>query len=136
MNNFFQSILTFAQETTAPAVQTASETVTAAVEEGAATSPQGGAGSMFSGMWIFIPIFGIMYFLMIRPQQKKQKLIQEMLRQLKVGDKVMTTAGALGVITQVNDRTVKINFGKDNEVEYVRAAVAEIIKDEEVVEKK
>jgi preprotein translocase subunit YajC len=124
MQNLFTSILSFAQETAASAEVVATEAVAA---EGAEQATRSGG---FGSLWIFIPIFGIMYFLMIRPQQKKQKQIQEMLRQLKAGDKVMTTAGALGVITAVNDKTVKINFGKDNEVEYVRAAVAEIIKDE------
>ena len=55
------------------------------------------AGGGLSSFLIFIPIFGLMYFLMIRPQQKKQKQVQEMLRQLKAGDKVMLNSGALGI---------------------------------------
>ena len=124
MKSFFDAIWNFAQEAGAAVTETASEVVTPEAAETAESAPSGGG---FGSLWIFIPIFGIMYFLMIRPQQKKQKQVQEMLRQLKVGDKVMTTAGALGVITSVGEKTVKINFGKDNEVEYVRAAVAEII---------
>ncbi len=117
--NPIYSALTFAQE----AANTAAEAATAATE----AAPAASAPSPFSSLWIFIPIFGIMYFLMIRPQQKKQKQIQEMLRQLKVGDKVMTSSGALGTLTKVTEKTVRINFGGNNEVDYVRAAVAEII---------
>ena len=79
-------------------------------------------------MWIFLPLIGIMYFLMIRPQQKRQKEMQEMLRKLKVGDKVMTTAAALGTITKVNEKTVVVALAPKNiEIEFARGAIAEII---------
>lgn len=79
-------------------------------------------------MWIFLPLLGIMYFLMIRPQQKRQKEMQEMLRKLKTGDKVMTTAGAFGTITRVSEKNVVIALDPKNiEVEFTRSAVAEII---------
>lgn len=85
----------------------------------------GGLGSL----WIFIPIFGIMYFLMIRPQQRKQKQVQEMLNQLKVGDKVMTNSGALGTIVKVTEKTVRVAFNSTVEIDFVRAAIAEVIKE-------
>ena len=116
MNTFFQSVLTFA-DAAAPAAQ-----------QGAPAG--GGLGSL----WIFLPILGIMYFLMIRPQQKKQKQIQEMLSQLKVGDRVMTNSGALGTITKVSEKTVRIAFNSTVEVDFVRAAVAEIIPEEKADE--
>ena len=59
---------------------------------GGAAAARPSPGGSLNGLWIFIPIFGLMYFLMIRPQQKKQKQVQEMLRQLKAGDKVMMKA--------------------------------------------
>lgn len=83
--------------------------------------------SLFASLWIFIPIFGLMYFLMIRPQQKKQKQVQEMLRQLKAGDKVMMNSGALGTISGVTEKTVKVTFADGHVIEFVRAAVAEIL---------
>ncbi len=111
MSHFLQSILTFA-DAAAPA---------------ASSAPAGGG---LGSLWIFLPILGIMYFLMIRPQQRKQKQLQEMLSQLKVGDRVMTNSGALGTITKVSEKTVRIAFNSSVEVDFVRAAVAEIIPEE------
>ena len=86
--------------------------------------------SPFGSLWIFIPLIGVMYFLMIRPQQKRQKQQREMLSQLKVGDRVMTSSGALGTLTKVTDRTVRVAFVDGHEVDYVRAAIAEILPEE------
>lgn len=90
----------------------------------------GSGGSPFSGLIILIPLFGLMYFLLYRPQQQKQKQLQEMLSKLKVGDKVMTTSGAIGVISKVSEKIVHITLAEKVEIEFVRAAVAEILKDE------
>lgn len=96
---------------------------------GGAAAGRPAQGSPFGSLWIFIPIFGLMYFLMIRPQQKKQKQVQEMLRQLKAGDKVMLNSGALGTIASVADKTVRVTFADGHQVDFVRAAVAEILTD-------
>ncbi len=90
----------------------------------------GSGGSPFSGLIILIPLFGLMYFLLYRPQQQKQKQLQEMLSKLKVGDKVMTTSGAIGVISKVSEKIVHITLAEKVEIKFVRAAVAEILKDE------
>ncbi len=114
MNSFLSSLVTLAQaagEAAAPAA-------------GAAPARQ---PSPFGSLWIFIPLIGIMYFLMIRPQQKRQKQQREMLSQLKVGDKVMTTAAALGTLTKVTDKTVRVAFVDGHQVDYVRGAIAEIL---------
>ena len=93
----------------------------------AAGNGQQPGGNPLGSLLIMIPLFGLMYFLFIRPQKKRQQQIQEMLKTLKAGDKVMTTSGAFGVITQVSDRTIRILFADKVEIEFVRAAVAEII---------
>ncbi|MPN11125.1 hypothetical protein SDC9_158426 [bioreactor metagenome] len=59
---------------------------------------------------MFAAIILIMYFLMIRPQQKRQKEHQKMLESLKVGDKVITTSGMHGKIDQVTDKTFVLQF--------------------------
>jgi preprotein translocase subunit YajC len=87
-------------------------------------------GNPLGSLLIMIPLFGLMYFLFIRPQKKRQQQIQEMLKTLKAGDKVMTTSGAFGVITQVSDRTIRILFSDKVEIEFVRSAVAEIINEQ------
>jgi preprotein translocase subunit YajC len=80
---------------------------------------QGGVGSMMPTLIMFAAIILIFYFLMIRPQQKRQKEHQNMLQALKTGDKVITTSGIHGKIDQVNEKTfvlqvdsVKITFEK------------------------
>ena len=76
-------------------------------------------------------LFGLMYFLFIRPQKRRQMQIQEMLSKLKVGDRVMTSGGMLGTISKVSDKTVRIVLADKVEIEFVRSAVADIIKDPE-----
>ncbi len=112
MNTFLSQTLFLAQEAAATATPAP------------AARP---AGSGWGSFIIFIPIFGLMYFLMIRPQQKKQKQIQEMLQQLKTGDKVMMNSGALGTVVSVAEKTVRISFADGHQVDFVRAAVAEIL---------
>lgn len=82
------------------------------------------------GNLIFIAvIFALIYFMMIRPQKKKQQEQQNMQNALKAGDKVMTVNGAIGRIDRVGDKTIWIDFGTVK-IEYVRAAIAEVLKDQ------
>jgi len=78
---------------------------------------------------IFIPILGIMYFLMIRPQQQKQKQQAEMLKRLKVGDKVRTVGGILGTIKYVSEQTVKLEVAPNTVIEFLRGAVDKVMED-------
>ena len=59
-------------------------------------------------------IFVIFYFMLIRPQRKKEKKVQEMLNALKVGDRVSTIGGIYGTITNIKDDTLELSVGKDN----------------------
>ena len=67
-----------------------------------------GAASM--GMMIIwmVIIFGIMYFLMIRPQKKEQKRLQAMLNSMEVGDSVVTTSGFYGVVIDMTEEDVRV----------------------------
>ncbi len=98
-----------------------------------APSPQ---GSMWSSLLIMIPLFAIMYFLMIRPQQKKQKEHDEMLTRVKAGDKVMTTSGMLATAVKVTDKQVTLAVADKVHVDFVLAAIADIITDEKEDDKK
>ncbi|MBP1679261.1 MAG: yajC, partial [Bacteroidetes bacterium] len=62
--------------------------------------PQGGSGSdgLFSTLIMFMLIIGIFYFMILRPQQKRQKERQKLLEALKKGDKIVTAGGMYGVI--------------------------------------
>ena len=76
----------------------------------------------------FMPIilmFVIFYFLLIRPQQKKQKDLQAMITNLKKGDKVVTTGGILGVVSSLQDDYVVITVGEsDTKLEVLKSAIA------------
>ena len=84
---------------------------------------QGGAGG-FTFLLPMILIFGVFYLLLIRPQQKKQKQLQETISQLKAGDKVVTTGGIVGVITAVRETSFLIRSAEKTILEIARTAVA------------
>lgn len=84
---------------------------------------QGGAGG-FGFLIPMILVFGVFYLLLIRPQQKKQKQLQQTISQLKAGDKVITTGGIVGVITAVRDTSFLIRSADKTILEIARTAVA------------
>ena len=74
----------------------------------------------------FIPlilIFTIFYFLVIRPQQKKQKEIAEMQKNLQVNDNVVTISGIHGTVVTVKDRTVILKVDANTRIEFDRETV-------------
>lgn len=77
-------------------------------------------------------LFVIMYFLMIRPQQKEQKRKDQMLNELEVGDTVLTTSGFYGTIIDIADDTVIVEFGNNRNcrIPMQKAAVALVEKPE------
>lgn len=79
-------------------------------------------------LWIAM-LFGLMYFLMIRPQQKEQRERAEMIRALKPGDKILTNGGIVGVITKVEDLSVKVRVAEKVEVEVIKTGVARTLRD-------
>jgi len=93
-----------------------------------AAQSQGGGSSM---ILLMVGMFAIMYFLMIRPQQKKQKEMQKMLDALQVNDKVITTSGIYGRIASIKpDKgivVIEIDDTNHVRVEFQRFAVAAII---------
>lgn len=73
-----------------------------------------------------IAVFGVMmYMLMIRPQQKKAREHDAMMKGLRAGDKVVTTSGILGVVLSIKDKTVSIRSA-DTKLEVLRSAIAEV----------
>ena len=71
-----------------------------------------GMGLGFTIVWLVV-LFGIMYFLMVRPQKEEQKRIQAMLNDMAVGDSVVTTGGFYGVIIDMTDEDVIVEFGNN-----------------------
>ncbi|NPV12141.1 MAG: preprotein translocase subunit YajC [Ignavibacteria bacterium] len=84
---------------------------------------------MLSTLIMFAAIFLIMYFLMIRPQQKRMKEREKMLSELKKGDKVVMSSGIYGVITQIDDRTVIVQVADNVKLKFEKSAVATVLKD-------
>lgn len=78
--------------------------------EAAAGSPLA-SGLLMVG-WIVL-IIGMFYFLLIRPQKKEQKKMQTMLSALEVGDCVLTTSGFYGIVIDITDDTVIVEFGNN-----------------------
>lgn len=72
-----------------------------------------------------ILIFGIFYFLVIRPQQKKQKVHETFLKELKRGDMVVTNAGIIGTVKTLSDRFVTIEDDDGVTLKILRNAIAE-----------
>ncbi len=80
------------------------------------------------GMGPLVPlilIFGIFYFLVIRPQQKKQKVHETFLKELKRGDMVVTNAGIIGTVKTLSDRFVTIEVDDGVTLKILRNAIAE-----------
>ena len=90
---------------------------------------QGGLGAL-QGLLPMILIIGVFYVLLIRPQQKRQKELQQTISQLKTGDRVVTTGGIIGTITTVRDTSFLIRSGEKTILEIARSAVAGIDEEE------
>jgi preprotein translocase subunit YajC len=87
-----------------------------------------------SGIVMFLPliaIFGVFYVLLILPQQRKQKKWQEMLGQLKTGDRVVTSGGIRGIIIALRDDYVHLRVAPDNlKIEVARSAIVSLSAEE------
>ena len=86
---------------------------------------QGGLGGLAQLLPIFL-IIAVFYFLLIRPQQKRQKQLQETISSLKTGDRVITNGGVIGVITMVRESTFLIRSADKTILEVARTAIADI----------
>ena len=75
--------------------------------------------------------FVIFYFLLLRPQQKRQRAIQQMQANLKKGDKIITIGGLHGIIDSVNEDKVVIRAGDGTRLTYDRSAVREVVEEKE-----
>ncbi|RMD95287.1 MAG: preprotein translocase subunit YajC [Alphaproteobacteria bacterium] len=95
-----------------------------------------GGGSAFASFIPLILIFAIMYFLLIRPQQKKAKEHQQMVAALRRGDTVVTQGGIIGKVSKVKDEgEVEVEIADGVKVRVVRGTIAQVISKTEPVAK-
>ena len=95
----------------------------------AQTAPAADPG-MMGTLTTFLPLilmFVVMYFLMIRPQQKRQRELKAMMDALAKGDEVATAGGILGRVTKVNDTYVTIEVASDTEVVVQKNAITTLL---------
>jgi len=90
---------------------------------GGGEAPQGGG---FAALVPIILMFVIFYFLLIRPQQKKAKSHQEMINNLKKGDRVVTSGGIYGRITNIDDQSATVEIADKVRVKITRGSVASL----------
>jgi preprotein translocase subunit YajC len=92
-----------------------------------APSPGGAASGLF-GMLPFLLLIVIMYYVMIRPQMRRQKEQAKLVSSLKTGDRVVTASGIHGMITNVKDTTVTVKVADNVKIEMEKSAVTNVLK--------
>ena len=90
----------------------------------APTGPGGGIGFFVPFIFIFI----IMYFVMFRPQKKRQEQQQKLISALKTGDRVVTNGGIHGLISNVKDSTVIVKVADNVKIEMEKSAISTVMK--------
>ncbi|MDF9408685.1 preprotein translocase subunit YajC [Pelotomaculum isophthalicicum JI] len=93
-----------------------------------------GITSQYGSLLYIVALFAILYFLMIRPQQQRQKRLQEMINNLKVGDRVVTVGGMYGTIDKIKDNSFIIRVSDNVRIEFQKNAVGQVV-DSEAAEK-
>ena len=80
---------------------------------------------------IIVAMFALLYFMMIRPQQRKEKERRKMIEELRAGAHVVFAGGFIGTIVESSEKTFKIEIAPGVEVEVARSSVQDVIKPEE-----
>ena len=105
---------------------TAATGAAATAADGAATTAAG-TGSLISTVIMMVAMVAIFYFLLIRPQRKKDKQVKDMLSALKVGDRICTIGGLYGTIAALKDDTVTLTMGSlQNTIVIARWAIRSV----------
>jgi preprotein translocase subunit YajC len=93
-----------------------------------AAAQEPGAGQrMLLQMVLILGFVLVFYFLLLRPQQKRQRAVQEMIKGLKTGDRVLTTGGLFGQVLGVKDDVVVLKIADDVKVEVAKSAVTGVV---------
>jgi preprotein translocase subunit YajC len=88
------------------------------------------AGADAGGLMSFLPLilmFGVLYFIMIRPQMRRQKETKAMLAALSVGDEVLTGGGIFGKVTAIKDDVVTVEIALNTQVQMQKGAITTVL---------
>lgn len=121
ISNLFLTALAFADGPVTPA---------GSVSSGANAVP---AVNPLMNILPFVAMFGVMYFLIIRPQQKKTKEQKSMLSALKQGDDVVTTSGILGRVTDLTDKVVTLEVDSKVRIKMLKSQVVQVLKGQDAL---
>jgi preprotein translocase subunit YajC len=97
--------------------------------------PKPGQSSPMTFLIMMAVIFAIIYFMMIMPQKKKQKETQNMLNNVKKGDRIVTIGGLLGTVGNVKETTVMVKIADNTVVEFRKSSIASILNEDKASEK-
>ena len=81
----------------------------------------------YTSFLILIGFFVLIYFLMIRPQNKQRKAHEEMVQGIEVGDEVVSSGGLLGRVTKISDQFFEINLGDNTRVKMQKGSVSNVL---------
>jgi preprotein translocase subunit YajC len=79
-------------------------------------------------LFVILATFVIFYFILIRPQQRKQKELQKTIEALKKGDRVLTTGGIFGTVVGTKDNILVLKIDENTKIEIIKNAVASVVK--------
>lgn len=86
-----------------------------------------GGGGIMSLLPMMLIMFGLMYFMMIRPQSQQRKKMAAMISALKTGDKVVTMGGIHGIVTSVKESSIVVKIADNTKVEFEKSGIARAI---------
>jgi len=86
--------------------------------------------AVYQFLILFAPLFAIWYFLVIRPQQQQRRKVQDMLANLKTGDRVVTSGGLYGTVVAFRNGIVQLQIANQVKVEVARSAITGLVTEE------
>lgn len=113
-----------------PPLPAGSVAAPAAAGAPAAAAPAAAGGGLMANLGFLVLMMGLLYFMMIRPQQKRMKEHQSMLGAMKTGDEVVTNSGILGKIAGMNDKVVTLEVAEKVQLKMLKSQIAQIRKGE------
>ncbi len=102
--------------------------------QAASPAPDTPQPSFLVSMMPLLFVFVIFYFLLIRPQQKRQKAHEKLVAAVKTGDKIVTSSGIHGIVANVKEKTIVVKVADNVKIEFDRSSVSVVEKSAEVAE--